>query len=85
MKDKDFHRTVSVHDVTYSDCISDEIFENDECCRYRSIGISLDDEIGRVQEGIQSISKLFLPGKAYPNDQVLISTKEIIHCEYWLH
>ena len=34
MPDDDFHRLMSVHDATYSDLFSDEVFENNDWSKY---------------------------------------------------
>lgn len=82
---EDFHKDMSVHDATYSDLFSDDVFKNEEWCIYNYndiLIVSLYCGLGRVEEGIHHACKLLLPGKAYPDDQLSCLALEVPPCQH---
>ena len=88
MPDDDFHRLMSVHDSTYSDLFSDEVFENNDWSKYYNfeyLKMSYGEGLECSYEGIQSASNLKYSGMVELNlsgsdDQVWVSTEDTSNC-----
>ena len=61
MPDDDFHRLMSIHDATYSDIFSDEVFENNDWFKFSNfeyLNMSYGEGLECSDKGIQSASNL---------------------------
>ena len=84
MADDDFHRLMSVHDATYSDLFSDEVFENSDWSKYYDfeyLKMSYGEGLECSDEGIQSASNLKYSGTVEldlsgSDDLVWVSTED---------